>query len=300
MGFFRSLKYYAKTTLAITVLSGCAIYGVLCSIVLSLIGKRHLAQWSTARVFYYTFSTLLGIRIRLINGENLEKLPAIIVGNHQSTLDILILGRIFPKGCTVTSKKSLKWIPFLGWFMTLSGTFFLDRSNREKSVKTLNKALQELKEKKRALYIFPEGTRSYAQTPMLLPFKKGAFHLAQQGGIPIIPIAVSNTSSLINHKTRTFETGEIVIKVLDPLPTEDLKPEDVGAFSEKVRDAMLKEVDILGYSIPDSQRDVELTQEDDEYQTIPNTDDNNETDEAVTPKVDEERTTLLNKASDSL
>jgi lysophosphatidate acyltransferase len=298
MGFLRAAKYYAKTTLAITVLSGCAIYGVLCSVALALVGKRHLAQWSTARVFYWSFSTILGIRIKLINGENLDKLPAIIVGNHQSALDILILGRIFPKGCTVTSKKSLKWVPILGWFMALSGTFFLDRSNRERSVKTLNKALQELKDKKRGLYIFPEGTRSYAQTPMLLPFKKGAFHLAQQGGIPVIPIIVSNTSSLINHKTKTFETGEIIIKVLDPMPTDDMKPEEVSAFSEKVREAMLAEVETLGFSIPDTPQvpTSSDSNETDDYETVPN--DTDATD--VTPKVSEERTSLLSKPSDSL
>lgn len=285
-------KYWAKTALALTVLSGCAIYGVLCSVVLSLIGKRHLAQWSTARVFYWCFSKALGIRIRLINGERLENLPAIIVGNHQSTLDILILGRIFPQGCTVTSKKSLKWLPFLGWFMTLSGTFYLDRSSKEQSVRTLNKALKELKDKKRGLYLFPEGTRSYAQKPMLLPFKKGAFHLAQQGDIPIIPIVVSNTSSLINHKTRTFETGEIIIKVLEPVSTDGLLPSQVSAFSENIRQSMLKEVELLGFSVPDNEKLRSELRESDEA-TSPN-----ETDLEL-PKADAERIRLLD-SSDSL
>lgn len=263
MGFFKTVKYYSKTILAVSVLGGCALYGVLASIALSLVGKRHLAQWTTARVFYHTFSTLLGIRIKLINGERLEGLPAIIVGNHQSTLDILILGRIFPKGCTVTSKKQLKWIPFLGWFMALSGTFFLDRSNRENSVRVLNKALAELKEKKRGLYIFPEGTRSYSETPTLLPFKKGAFHLAQKAQIPVIPIVVSNTSSLVNSKTKTFESGEITIKVLEPFSTEGLEPSDVSELTEKIREAMLKEVEVIGMSKPDSLKE-------EEYETVPN------------------------------
>ncbi|CDR44208.1 CYFA0S14e00848g1_1 [Cyberlindnera fabianii] len=298
MGILRKLKYYTKTALAVTVLSGCAVYGVLCSIFLSLIGKRHLAQWSTARVFYHSFSTLLGIRIKLIHGERLKMLPAIIVGNHQSTLDIFVLGRIFPKGCTVTSKKSLKWIPFLGWFMTLSGTFFLDRSNKEKSVKTLNKALQNLKDKKRALYIFPEGTRSYAQNPMLLPFKKGAFHLAQQAGIPIIPIVVSNTSSLINAKTETFESGEITIEVLEPFPTEGLKPEDVGQFTENIRDQMVAVCERLGYSktaaelYADETIGNDTTENLDDYETVPN-ETAEETD--LDGKTSAERTSLLSK-----
>lgn len=103
--FLRALKFYSKAALALSVFGLCANYGVLCSIAFTLVGKRHLAQWSTARAFYYSFSTIMGIRIKLVNGETLKDLPAINVGNHQSAVDILILGRIFPPGCTVTSKK---------------------------------------------------------------------------------------------------------------------------------------------------------------------------------------------------
>jgi len=290
MGFLKSLKFYTKTLLAASVLGGCALYGVLASIALTLVGKRHLAQWTTARVFYYSFSSLLGIRIKLINGERLNNLPAILISNHQSALDILILGRVFPKGCVVTSKKSLKYIPFLGWFMSLSGTFFLDRSNREKSVKVLNKALDNLREKKRALFIFPEGTRSYCKTPELLPFKKGAFHLAQQAQIPVIPLVVSVTSPLIDSTTKTFECGEITIKVLEPLETKDLKKEDVGAFSAKVRDLMLEQLQTVGMSTVDGKGLQD-------YETFPNdTSDELATDDQ---EVTIERTSLLSKSSES-
>lgn len=291
MGFFKSVKFYFKTLLAASVLGGCALYGVLASIALTIVGKRHLAQWTTARVFYYTFSSILGIRIKLINEERLNNLPAILVSNHQSALDILILGRIFPKGCVVTSKKSLKYVPFLGWFMSLSGTFFLDRSNREKSVKVLNKALVDLREQKRGLFIFPEGTRSYCKTPELLPFKKGAFHLAQQAGIPIIPVVVSVTSSVLDASTKTFERGEITIKVLEAVPTDNLKKDDVGEFSAKIREDMLEELKVIGLSKVNGQ-------DPEDYETFPN-----ETDELGTTTDDHEvtveRTSLLSKSSES-
>lgn len=289
MGFLRSLKFYTKTFFAVTVLGGCALYGVLASIAFGLVGRRHLAQWSTARVFYYTFGSLFGIKINLINGERLDTLPAILISNHQSALDILILGRIFPKGCVVTSKKSLKYVPILGWFMALSGTFFLDRSNREKSVKTLKKALANLKKEKRGLFVFPEGTRSHCTTPDLLPFKKGAFHLAQQAELPIVPVVVSVTSSLINAATRTFERGEITIKVLEPVSTKGLKQEDVGAFSNKIRDSMLEELKSIGLSAVRGQSP-------EAYETFPN-----ETDELTTDDQGHtvERTSLLSKSSET-
>ncbi|SCU88708.1 LADA_0E11650g1_1 [Lachancea dasiensis] len=248
MGFFGRVLYYCRSVLGVTLLSTCAIYGVLASIVLTCVGKRHLAQWTTARSFYYVMGTLLGIDVQVINPENLEKLPAIFVSNHQSALDILMLGRTFPQGCTVTAKSSLKWVPFLGWFMSLSGTLFLDRADRKKSVETLNRALANMKTEKRAIWIFPEGTRSHATKPCLLPFKKGAFHLAQQGKIPIVPVIVSNTSTIVNSKFKVFNRGVIMVKVLDPISTADLKKEDVTAFSQRVHEIMELEVEKLGYS----------------------------------------------------
>ncbi|GMM32892.1 1-acylglycerol-3-phosphate O-acyltransferase [Saccharomycopsis crataegensis] len=249
MGFLQTSKFYLKTFVAVNVFFGCAIYGVVASIVLTLIGKQHLCQWATARAFYGSFSRILGIKIEVLNEERLvNNLPGILIGNHQSTLDILILGRIFPKGCTVTSKRSLQWIPFLGWFMTLSGTFFLDRSNREKSIKTLNDALSKLKSQSRSLWIFPEGTRSYTKELTLGAFKKGAFHLAVDSQLPIFPIVVSNTSNLINFKEKIFNSGTILINCLDQIPTEGLTKEDVGKLTEEARSKMLEEVEALGYS----------------------------------------------------
>ncbi|SCU84404.1 LAFA_0D09780g1_1 [Lachancea sp. 'fantastica'] len=248
MGVWGRIVYQFRCVLGVTLLSTCALYGVLASIVLSCVGKRHLAQYTTARSFYYVMGTFLGIDVEVINPENLEKLPAIFVANHQSALDILMLGKTFPPGCTVTAKSSLKWVPFLGWFMSLSGTLFLERGNREKSVKTLSRAIEKLKSKKRAIWIFPEGTRSHSTKPCLLPFKKGAFHLAQQGKVPIVPIVVSNTSTIMNSKFKVFNRGVITVKVLDPIPTADLKKEDVSAFTERVKELMEREIETLGYS----------------------------------------------------
>lgn len=226
----------------------CGIYGTIASIVCTLIGKQHLAQWTTARCYSNAMYYIMGLEVKVINEENLDKLPFVAISNHQSSLDILMLGRLFPKGCTVTAKKSLKYVPILGWFMSLSGTLFLDRSSREKSVRALNNSLKKIKDKKRALWIFPEGTRSYSTDLKILPFKKGAFHLAQQGKLPIVPVVVSNTSSLMCTKYNVFNRGTIIVKVLDPIPTDNLIKEDIGKFSEDVREIMLKELKELGYS----------------------------------------------------
>ncbi|CAI4058274.1 hypothetical protein N7582_001066 [Saccharomyces uvarum] len=248
MSVLAKILYYLRTVLAVLVLSGCGLYGVVASIFCTLIGKQHLSQWTTARSFYYAMKLVLGLDVKVIGEENMPKKPFIMIANHQSTLDIFMLGRIFPPGCTVTAKKSMKYLPFLGWFMTLSGTYFLDRSSRQQAVETLNRGLENVKKNKRALWVFPEGTRSYTTELTMLPFKKGAFHLAQQGHIPIVPVVVSNTSTLTNPKYGVFNRGCMIVKILEPFSTENLTKDKVGEFSEQVRTRMIDTLKEIGYS----------------------------------------------------
>ncbi|RCK57713.1 putative 1-acyl-sn-glycerol-3-phosphate acyltransferase [Candida viswanathii] len=247
--FLGKVKFYLKTVLFSTLLAGCAIYGVFASIILRLIGKGEYAQYTVARACYYSCRLLMGLKINIKNGHYLRDLPAIVVSNHQSALDIFVLGQIFQPGYTVTSKKSLKYVPFLGWFMALSGTFFLDRSKSAAARKVLNSALIQLKDNGRALFIFPEGTRSGFEELDMLQFKKGAFHLAREAGIPIIPVVVSNTSPIFNSKRKIFNTGEINIEVLPPVPTADIETnEEITNLCNGIRDDMIKTLKKVGFS----------------------------------------------------
>ncbi|KAI5958348.1 SLC1 [Candida theae] len=246
---YQTVKFYLKSVVFGALVIGCALYGVVASIALRLVGKVDYAQYTVARAFLHSARLFLGINIKVKNAHYLKDLPAVVVSNHQSALDIQVLGKIFQPGYTVTSKKSLAYVPFLGWFMALSGTFFLDRAKSSKAKKVLEGALQILKLQKRALFMFPEGTRSGLETLNMLPFKKGAFHLAKQAGIPIIPVVVSNTSTIFNSKRKIFNTGEIHLEVLPPVPTKDLETsEDVTKCCEKVRSDMIKTLQRVGYS----------------------------------------------------
>lgn len=213
--------------------------GASASILLTLIGKQGLSQWTTARVFYTLCKYVLGIEVVIKNPEYLKTRPAVLVANHQSELDILILGATFPQYCSVTAKKSLKYYPFLGWFMTASGSVFIDRANRENALKAFEGAAARVNREKQSVFMFPEGTRSYYQEPGLLPFKKGAFHFAVQAQIPIVPYVVSNYSKLFSFQKRIFEPGTIEIEVLPPIETKGLTAADVNDLHKKTRDDML-------------------------------------------------------------
>jgi lysophosphatidate acyltransferase len=121
----------------------------------------------------------------------------------------------------------------------LSKTVFIERASREKALAAFADAAKQMHDHRQSVFIFPEGTRSYYDHPDLLPFKKGAFHLAIQAQVPIVPVVVANYSHILNVKERRFTTGRIPIKVLEPISTKGLTKEDVDSLLEKVRNAML-------------------------------------------------------------
>jgi lysophosphatidate acyltransferase len=126
------------------------------------------------------------------------------------------------------AKKELKWSPLLGQYMALSGAVFVDRKNNKDALKALAAAGEEMKAKgvssfarsalmrniyqlmQVSLWVFPEGTRSSSEAPNLLPFKKGAFHLAVQAGVPIIPVVCENYWRL--YRKGTLEEGTLRIR----------------------------------------------------------------------------------------
>lgn len=125
------------------------------------------------------------------------------------------------------AKKSIQWNPVLGPFMNLSGTVFVDRGNSAKAHRSLEAAGEGMKARQTSIFIFVEGTRHSEETPTLLPFKKGAFHLAQKGGIPIIPVVVENYWRLY-HKG-VFGTGTIKVKSAFSIP-QHAKGKNANAF----------------------------------------------------------------------
>lgn len=113
-----ALEFYARSIASFAALFICATYGTVASACLNVVGYGGLGQWTTARAFKYTMLLFTGVWFEIEDeGDWLNTTrPAVFVGNHQTELDVLFLGHMFPKYCSVTAKKSLKYTPFLGWF----------------------------------------------------------------------------------------------------------------------------------------------------------------------------------------
>ncbi|ORY27361.1 hypothetical protein BCR39DRAFT_538480 [Naematelia encephala] len=245
---YQRARFYFHLILYISTLGAMSIWGVAVSILATLAGQRLNINYYVARSFYLTCSPLVGIKIDVEGEEHLTGLltarggnpqSAVLVGNHQSFLDILFIGRIFPKRASIMAKKELKWVPALGQFMSLSGAVFIDRKNRKDAVKALEQAANDMKHKGVSLWVFPEGTRSSSAEPALLPFKKGAFHLAIQAQVPIVPVVSENYHRLFDGRTR-LDSGTLRVKVLPAIETIGLTSDDVNSLAEKTRERMLE------------------------------------------------------------
>jgi lysophosphatidate acyltransferase len=239
--FVPRASFFARLIAAYLSLLFCAFYGVVVSLLLRPFGLHHSAQYATARAFKYIMLVTCQISMEVEDPENYlgKTRPAVFIGPHQSELDILILGGVFPTHCSVTAKRSLKNIPFLGWFMALSGTVFINRSNSKDARQAMEGAAKTMREWGQSVWMFPEGTRSYASEPELKPFKKGAFHLAVQAGVPVVPVVVANYADILDVKKRRFNAGKVLIKVLKPIETKGLTAADVDDLTRDTREKML-------------------------------------------------------------
>ncbi|CAH0386919.1 unnamed protein product [Bemisia tabaci] len=183
-------------------------------------------------------SKMVGVNWQIRGQENVVKNNgAVVVINHQSALDMLVLADLFPffDGLTNIAKKEILYYGTYGFASWLQGTIFIDRANSGKAVETLNKTAEHIRKNKLKLTMFPEGTRNGGKE--LLPFKKGAFHVAIASQLPIQPIVIAKYPFL-DAKTHTFGSGTSHVKILPPISTVGLTKADMDQLIERTRSTM--------------------------------------------------------------
>ncbi|XP_046844494.1 1-acyl-sn-glycerol-3-phosphate acyltransferase alpha-like [Xenia sp. Carnegie-2017] len=181
-----------------------------------------------------------GIKYNINGIENFkEGQNYVIVSNHQSMFDMNIVLNLAPKRTACVAKRDILYIPVVGFMFWLMGMFLINRKNHDKAVDMLNAAAEAMKREKFNVLIFPEGTRH--QGKHLLPFKKGAFHLAQQTQFSILPIVISNYEDIIHFGKCRFSAGTINITILPEVTTVGLKPDDVPNLTQRVHSIMENE-----------------------------------------------------------
>lgn len=165
--------------------------------------------------------------------------PYVVVANHESFVDILLLCEL-PFEMKWMSKSDFFKYPLVGWAMRAVGDIRLERGDRKSGIRALQEARDRIA-KKVSVMIFPEGTRSADGN--LQEFKEGAFRLAIDTGVPILPVAIVGTrSALVKHDWR-FGVAHAEARVLEPIPTDGLDKGDVIALRDQARDAISAALD---------------------------------------------------------
>ncbi len=183
-----------------------------------------------------------GIEVKVSGQENLEKDKSyIFIANHRSYIDTTALFAYAGKRIGLIAKKEILKVPVLGRGMTFINFVAIDRSDPQRALETMEK-VRETVDSGYSFGIFAEGTR--AMPGELLPFKKGAFHLALQTGAAIIPVAIKNTDYLMGKKTGVVNPGTMEIVLLPAIETKGLTAEkDLPELLRKTREAIAEELE---------------------------------------------------------
>lgn len=180
-----------------------------------------------ARVYALPAMKILGIRVVTDAPLLLDHArPAVIVANHLSNYDMFVFGGAVPRRTVSLGKKSLKWIPLFGQIYWLAGNVLLDRGNPQAAKRAMVTLTDTLRLKDMSIWVFPEGTRGHGRG--LGPFKKGAFQMAIDAGLPILPICASQY--LRHWQLNRWHSGTIVLRALPPIPTAGMTREDLPAL----------------------------------------------------------------------
>ena len=195
-----------------------------------------------ARLYAWPAMCILRLRVSAdVDSLTHKQQSCVVIANHQSNYDLFVLGNVVPHRTVCIGKKSLKWVPLFGQLFWLAGNVLIDRGNARKARQAMLTTTDTLQHKNTSIWVFPEGTRNLGKE--LLPFKKGAFHMAIAAGVPIVQVCVSN---YINHmRLNRWNSGRILIRSLPPIPTAGLTLDDIPALIEQCQAQMRECIDGL-------------------------------------------------------
>ncbi len=185
---------------------------------------------------------LSGVNVSVKGAEHLDPNQTyVFISNHRSYLDTATLFLHTGRRIGMLAKKELLKVPILGVGMGFVNIMAIDRTNRERALQTTGAATDRIRSG-RSFGVFAEGTR--AKPGQLLPFKKGAFYMAAQAGVPIVPVAIKHTDRLMGKGTGEASGGTIEMVMLPPVSTEGcVTDEEIKVLVDRVRGLVSNELD---------------------------------------------------------
>lgn len=230
------LSNLVRTGLALSSLIPATIAGVLSGTV----SMSHKDGVNSLMSAIGDFGCLLAGINMVVKGEEhiWNARPAVFIFNHQSNVDLLIMAKLLRKDAVAIAKKELKMTPVGPLFMA-AGVIFIDRGDKQKAIEAMLPAVEALRAGT-SVGLAPEGTRSDGYK--LGQFKKGAFHLAMQAGVPIVPIVIKNAHDVMPKGSSFIKPSVVEVVVMPAVQTDVWRAEDLSKNIKKIRDLYLKEL----------------------------------------------------------
>jgi 1-acyl-sn-glycerol-3-phosphate acyltransferase len=223
----RSLVFFAVQA-PLAILLTTALSAVACLVGLfSRDGVRAISlSWSRLLL------RLFRVEVRTDGIERVPRAPAVYAANHSSSLDILVLLASLPVDVKIIYKRSLSFVPLLGWSIAAAGHIPIDRSNPFRARRSLDVAAERIKGGTSVL-VFPEGTRS--RDGRVGHFKRGSFSLAINAGAPIVPVSLVGVKPLVPRGLLSLRPGRVRLRVHPAIPVSGLSTEAAQGLAEEVR-----------------------------------------------------------------
>jgi 1-acyl-sn-glycerol-3-phosphate acyltransferase len=210
-----------------------------------------VSTWCARR---WSASSAQGLRIDIAatGQENVPEGGFVYASNHESLVDILVLGASLPGDFKWAAKRSVMNVPFLGWHLRLAGHVPVDRNKGRDAAVAVMEAFESVLRRNKPLLVFPEGTRT--ADGKLKPFKNGAFQAAVNTGKPVLPVAINGTFSLMSRDavdtgaSKNREDRLVTVQIGKPLHRNpDLTDDDaVIDLRDRTRAAVVELLEAIG------------------------------------------------------
>ncbi|PSW21891.1 1-acyl-sn-glycerol-3-phosphate acyltransferase [Photobacterium sanctipauli] len=182
---------------------------------------------------------IVGLELIHRGQEKANGIPkAVYISNHQNTYDFVTSPGMLPPRTVSIGKKSLLWIPFFGQLYWITGNILIDRENKSKARNTIQQVSEAIHKRNLSVWMYPEGTRSKGRG--LLPFKTGAFRMAIEAGVPIIPMCVSSIHGKISLNAR--DNGIVIAEMLDPIDVSGYELQDARKLADHCHQLMKEKI----------------------------------------------------------
>ncbi len=235
-----SIGMLPRRALALVVLVMATIVVAPSLLAVSLLPHSAGAMLSLMKLWSWILSKAMGLTFSIKGTDKVvPETSYIIASNHQGIADGFALTSTLPVPFRLTIKKDLLKIPLLGWALARA-SITLDRSKGSRAMKQMREGSGKLAQGW-SVIVFVEGTRS--RDGSLQPFKRGAFVLAVNTGVPILPVTVNGSFKVLPRNTLALRPGHVTVTIDDPIETRGLTEDDVAALMEKTRAAMLRNLD---------------------------------------------------------